>query len=282
MEEGTGGEKEYEVQIEEESVNEVTSRFGGPNKLVNENFSKRNSTSGALNSAKNKGKEDDAFEVDKVVESYNKQQMIDDEKMSFGKEQEVYEQKSFNDEAGTYAIDKTSSWTSVANEEILENKTQADVYDDRIYTPMPKIEDTAELEVDDNTGKSKQGLKDEDYNNADYDASEAWNVAEYQGHYHTEGLPIDVANSGTEFLGSKEDASSSDQTVLSVAHSGEESDYIDFGTGGSFYAFFALVTVLIAVLAWIRARRQRHRNDYQYAHVSRLQQSTYIFGNKRN
>jgi hypothetical protein len=147
---------------------------------------------------------------------------------------------------------------------------------------VPKIEDTAELERDDNTGKIEQSLKDKNYHNGDYDSSVAWNIALYQSPYPTEGLPIDVATSGTEFHGTKEDAPSSDETILSIADSGDESDYVDFGTGGSFYAFFALVTVLIAVLAWIRARRQRHRNDYQYAHGSRLQQNTYIFGNKRS
>jgi hypothetical protein len=131
------------------------------------------------------------------------------------------------------------------------------IFDDGTYTPAPNIEAMPELERDDQLGGNNQSLEDKYYNNTDYDTSEAWKIAEYQGHKPTEVLPNNVANFGTEFQDIKEaglkfnsDASSK-KDASSVADSGAENDYVDFGIGGSFYAFLTLVTVLIAVLAWI-------------------------------
>jgi hypothetical protein len=233
-------------------------------------------------------KVDEAFKEDKVKDSFNKLQTNDDEQEADVENKMSEQQESLNDEADTSTIDKTSDWPSVVKEGIVENQTHVDSFDDGIHTPLPEIEAKLELERDGQLGGDNQSLEDKDYNNADYDTSEAWKIAEYQVHKPTEVLPIDVANLGTEFHDGKESGlkfksdTSSKKDVSAVADSGGENDVVDFGTGGSFYAFLTLVTVLIAVLAWIRACRQRHRNDYQHAHISRTQQNTYIFGNKRN
>jgi len=300
-------EKEIAVQAEDQQASEELSEFGESNNMIDENFSKRNDTSETLHNPKSKGsvtaksswedqyqtqqvwtKVDEAFKEDKVKEGFNKMQTNDDEQEVDVENKMSEQQESLNDQADTSAIDKTSHWSSVGKEGIVKNQTLVDSFDDGTYTPAPDIEAMPELERDDQLGGNNQSLEDKYYNNTDYDTSEAWKIAEYQGHKPTEVLPNDVANFGTEFHDVKEaglkfnsDASSK-KDASSVADSGAENDYVDFGTGGSFYAFLTLVTVLIAVLAWIRACRQRHRNDYQHAHVSRTQQNTYIFGNKRN